>query len=71
MAALHLQAVVAGDGTLTLRGLPSLAGRLVDVVVRDAAGPQPQSAQYPLRGRPLRYERPFDSVAETDWEAGQ
>nr|VFJ94358.1 MAG: hypothetical protein BECKLFY1418B_GA0070995_105712 [Candidatus Kentron sp. LFY]VFJ96342.1 MAG: hypothetical protein BECKLFY1418A_GA0070994_105813 [Candidatus Kentron sp. LFY] len=26
--------------------------------------------RYPLRGKPLRYERPFDGVAESDWEAG-
>ena len=71
MVALHLQTVVAGDGTLTLHGMPSLAGHRVDVVVRDTASPRPEAARYPLRGKPLRYDRPFDGVAEADWEAGQ
>jgi hypothetical protein len=71
MAAVHLQTVVGGDGTLTLRGLPSLAGHRVDVLVRDAAVAAAPTAKYPLRGKRLRYEKPFDSVAEADWEAGQ
>ena len=69
MAAVHLQTMVGGNGTLTLRGLPSLAGHRVDVFVRDAAVTQSRIGKYPLRGRPLRYEKPFDSVAEADWEA--
>ena len=68
MAAVHLQTVVGGDGTLTVRGLPSLAGHRVDVLVRDTPRAEGETDKYPLRGRPLRYEKPFDSVAETDWE---
>ena len=71
MAAVHLQTVVGGDGTLTLRGLPSLAGHRVDVLVRDAALAETGTDKYPLRGRPLRYEKPFESVAETDWDAAR
>ena len=71
MAAVHLQTVVGGDGTLTVRGLPSLAGHRVDVLVRDAPLAESETDKYPHRGRPLRYEKPFESVAETDWEAGR
>ena len=68
MAAVHVQAVVGGDGTLTVRGLPSLAGHRVDVVVRDADTERQKPRIYPLRGCPLRYEKPFEAVAEDEWE---
>ena len=71
MSAVHLQTVVGGDGTLTVRGLPSLAGHRVDVLVRDAPRAEAETDKYPLHGRPLRFEKPFDSVAEADWEAGR
>jgi hypothetical protein len=69
MAAVRLQTVISSDGTLTLKGLPALAGHLVDVIVSDAKVAAAQDSKYPLRGKPLRYERPFDSVSEADWEA--
>ena len=69
MAAVHLRTIVGDDGTLTVRGLPSLAGHRVDVLVRDAPRAESEKDKYPLRGRPLLYEKPFDSVAGTDWEA--
>ncbi len=71
MAAVHVQAVVASDGTLTVHGLPSLAGHIVDVLVRDASRREAQTEKYPLHGKPLRYERAFDSVAEADWDAAR
>lgn len=71
MLPVHVQTVVGGDGTLTVRGLPSLAGHRVDVLVRDAAPVPNGPRKYPLRGRPLRYEKPFEGVGEGDWEAAQ
>lgn len=63
------RADVHGDGALTLTGLPFPAGTRVEVVVRPVAeGDAASSAAYPLRGRPLRYDTPFDSVAEADWD---
>ncbi len=67
MEAIHLQATVAEDGTLTVRGLPALAGRKVDVLVRDCSPRATRETRYPLRGKPLQYVDPFDSVAEEDW----
>ncbi|MCX7017005.1 MAG: hypothetical protein NTW86_31340 [Candidatus Sumerlaeota bacterium] len=69
MAAVHLQSTVAPDGTLTVRGLPSLAGHKVDVVVRDRDAVPDDGNRYPLRGLPIEYKAPFDSVAEDDWDA--
>jgi hypothetical protein len=68
MGPIHVQASVSGDGTLTIKGLPALAGHKVDVTVedRDRSG---VNGRYPLRGKPAIYDKPFDSVAEADWEA--
>jgi len=70
MAAVHLQTVVGADGTLTLRDLPLLAGHVVDVLVRDRASSQKETAnRYPLRGTSVEYKNPFDGVADDDWDA--
>jgi len=63
MSGVRIRATVARDGTLTIKGLPSLAGHTVDVLVKEHAAPGP-SERYPLRGIPIRYESRFDSVAE-------
>ena len=69
MAALRLQAVVADDGTLTIKGLPSLANHEVDVIVRDRNHRRQKAGRYPLRGKPVEYHDPFESVAEDEWDA--
>jgi len=67
MTGIHLQTIVDSDGTLILRGLPSLAGHRVDVFLREITATEPRTNRYPLHGKPLRYERPFDGVAQNDW----
>jgi hypothetical protein len=63
------RADVHGDGALTLTGLPFPAGTRVEVVVRPVTDDATATATtYPLRGRPLRYDAPFGSVAEADWD---
>lgn len=72
MAAIHLQSTVALDGTLTVRGLPLLAGHSVEVLVRDRATVNSDSVdRYPLRGKAIQYKDPFGSVGEGDWAALQ
>jgi hypothetical protein len=57
------------DGSLTIKGLPFRAGERVQVVVRaQQAGPG-NGERHPLRGKPVRYTDPFNSVAEGDWDA--
>ena len=63
------EAIVSGDGTLTIKGLPFRAGDQVQVIVSHPKREQTGSARYPLRGKPLRYVTPFESVAEEDWDA--
>lgn len=59
---------VSKDGTLTLKELPFQPGAKVEVIVRSYELEVIPSQHYPLRGQPLRYDDPFESVAETDWE---
>jgi len=63
------QIVVPRDGTLTLKGLPFRPGDSVEIVVRTCRRKQTGGEPYSLRGKPIRYVDPFESVAEEDWEA--
>lgn len=58
---------VTKDGKIAIK-LPFRAGHIVEVTVRDIDKKKLDNP-YPLRGLPYRYEKPFESVAEDDWEA--
>ena len=63
------ETTIASDGTITIVGAPFQAGEKVQVFM---SGPQRKpigSVAYPLRGKPIRYAGPFESIAEDDWEA--
>lgn len=60
---------VTKDGKIAVK-LPFRAGHIVEVVVRDLEKKE-RDNPYPLRGLPYRYDKPFESVAEEDWEALQ
>jgi hypothetical protein len=57
------------NGTLTLDNLPFQAGESVEVIVSPHARHTAKSADYPLRGLPTSYDRPFEPVASEDWNA--
>jgi hypothetical protein len=67
----RIETTLQQDGTLTLEHLPFRAGQSVEVIIL----PQPNGPQagnlYPLRGTPIRYERPTEPVAQEEWEALQ
>jgi hypothetical protein len=70
MADYRVEATVRQDGSLVVRGLPFRPGEKVEVVVlgrRKKEGAE----RYPLRGRPVRYVAPFESVAGDEWGALQ
>ncbi|NOZ30113.1 MAG: hypothetical protein GXP39_18945 [Chloroflexi bacterium] len=71
MEAYRIETVVAQDGTLIIRGLPFRAGEEVEVIILSRFRKPKEKERYPLRGKPVRYLAPFDSVAEDDWEALQ
>lgn len=63
----RIEAKVEYDGVIVLNGLPFHEGEMVEVVItpRRTQGPPPEN--YPLRGKPVRLEAPFDTVAEDEW----
>ncbi len=63
------EVVIHKGGVLVLRGIPFREGERVEVIVLRQM--KPQTTKYPLRNRPFQYHRPFDGVAEEDWEALQ
>ena len=67
--AFRLETSLKRNGTLTIDDLPYRAGDCVEVIVLPQPNAAPTSAPYPLRGLQVRYDRPFDSVASTDWNA--
>jgi len=58
---------VSDDGTLIIRGLPFRPGDKVEVTVRSRKRKHRRGDRYPLRGKPIRYVNPYESVAENDW----
>jgi hypothetical protein len=67
--AYRVETVLTADRTLTLDDLPFHAGDAVEVIVLSRAAPPPGTEKYPLHGKPLRYDRPADPVAEEEWDA--
>jgi len=69
--AFRLETTLKRNRTLTLDDLPFQAGDRVEVIVLPKTEPMDESASYPLRGLPITYDRPYDSVAANDWGASQ
>jgi hypothetical protein len=65
----RVETTVSDEKTLTIKGLPFRAGDKVEVIVRGREREWECSTRYPLRGKPIRYVDPFESVAEDDWDA--
>lgn len=67
----RIEATVVKEGELVLEGIPFHVGDRVEVVIvakREAVASGPT---YPLRGKPVWYDRPFCPVANDDWEAAR
>jgi hypothetical protein len=70
MQAYRVERTVPGDKTLILERLPFSTGDRIEVfIVRQL--PRGDGNRYPLRGTPVEYKHPFESVAENDWDALQ
>ncbi len=69
MQTYRVEAIVSSERTLTIKGVPFHAGEKVEVTVRRRGRKQERRERYPLRGKPVRYVKPFESVAESEWEA--
>lgn len=73
MNAHRIETTVNPDGTLVLKDIPFQPGDQVEVIILEHTPSSISSGgdQYPLRGKPIQYDAPFDSVAETEWTALQ
>jgi len=71
MEVYRTEAVISPNRTLTVEGLPFDAGDRVEVIVRPQMDLATPTNRYPLRGKPIRYLEPFNSVAEKEWTALQ
>jgi len=63
-----VETTVDPAGRVVLEHLPFEPGEAVQVVLR--SNYIPAGSVESLRGSVLRYEQPFEPVAEDDWEAG-
>jgi hypothetical protein len=57
--------ILTEDGKLSLDQLPFRAGQAVEVIVLPVS--HPVLANQSLRGMLVRYDRPTEPVAQTDW----
>ena len=65
----RIETTLRQDGTLTLEHLPFRAGQVVEVIILAQPSSPGPDTPYPLRGTPIRYDRPTEPVAVEDWEA--
>ncbi|MCX7841172.1 MAG: hypothetical protein N2559_17175 [Anaerolineae bacterium] len=64
----RIETIVSPDRVLTLRGVPFRAGEKVEIIVLSPPRKREKTKRYSLRGKPIRYLAPFDSVAENEWQ---
>ena len=68
METYRIEATVSKEKTVSLKNLPFNEGDQVEIVVRKRKCEKAEEQEkYPLRGLPIRYKKPHDSVAENDW----
>ena len=71
MTAYHTTAHIEVGGRLVVDPVPFQLGADVEVFVIARVPIKPGTNACPLRGKPVRYERPADPVAEDDWGAAR
>lgn len=65
----RVETTIPSNRTLIIKGLPFKSGDKVEVIVRRQVPKQETGERYPLRGKPIQYTDPFESVAEDEWNA--
>ncbi|GAB4124874.1 MAG: hypothetical protein OHK0050_36550 [Roseiflexaceae bacterium] len=68
MQAYRTETTIAPDGSLTITHIPLPAGEIVEVIILVQERNRNASNHYPLHGKPIVFDRPFEPVAEHDWE---
>jgi hypothetical protein len=65
----RIETTLQEDGRLVVESLPFPAGQAVEVIILPRPVGPGTSDPEPLRGTPVRYDRPFDPVADDEWDA--
>lgn len=68
MQTYRIETIVSANRVLTIRGVPFSPGEKVEVIILSHPRRWEKGERYPLHGKPIRYIRPFDSVAENEWQ---
>lgn len=68
MRAYSVEKVVSKNGTLQLEALPFPAGEVVEVIVLARKGFERVQDFSKLKDCVVKYELPFEPVAEEDWD---
>lgn len=71
MQTYRIESIVSSNRVLTIRGVPFRAGEHVEIIIVSLSRAPKNGSRYPLRGKAFRYDAPFDSVAEGDWNVLQ
>jgi hypothetical protein len=71
MQAFRTETILSQDGILTVTDVPFRAGEKVEIIIFRLRQCPMDAERYPLRGKPIRYLAPYESVAEDDWNALQ
>ena len=61
MQAFRTETVIAQKGKLSLKGLPFHKGDQVEIIILTQKRKE-TTERYPLRQKPVHYDRPFDGV---------
>jgi hypothetical protein len=68
MQTYRIETIVSANRVRTIRGVPFRPGERVEVIILSHPRRREKGERYPLRGKPIRYIQPFDSVAENEWQ---
>ena len=68
MEAYKTDIIVREDGTIVIENLPFQKGQRLEVIFLEQSKAAGNDETYALRGEPIKYSDPFDSVAEDEWE---
>lgn len=68
MYAYQVETTVKHNGQLTLTNLPFQSGEAVRILIFPRHSSASPSLGFPLQGKVLAYNDPFEPVAQNDWE---
>ena len=71
MLTYRTETIISQNRILTIHGVPFRPGEKVEVIILSQPRRRDGEKRYPLRGKSVRYVKPFDSVAEAEWQVLQ